>query len=90
MQLTVQPFVIVTGVKSELQSYICIDKILYEGGSPLNAVDVCFKCIQALNASYAPESIQVWTLLQKAVYNINTKYDKQIPAVNALLSAIRT
>ncbi|KAG8182903.1 hypothetical protein JTE90_028725, partial [Oedothorax gibbosus] len=83
-------FIIVTGEQSDLDSYIFIDKILYSVSSPLKAVDLCFKCIHALNATYAPESMQIWLLIQKAVYNITTKYDKQIPSVNAILAACQT
>lgn len=90
MNLTVQPFIIVCGEPSDLFSYICIDQILYSVSSPLKAVDLCFKCIYALNASYAPESTQIWLLLQKAIYNIDTTYDKQIPSVNSILAACKT
>lgn len=73
MGLTVQPFI--TFVSESLRHvpncYVSIDKILYNIASPLKAVDVCFKSIHALNASYAPESTRIWMMLQKGVYNIN-------------------
>lgn len=91
MGLTVQPFVILVSesLSHTPSCYICIDQILYSVESPLKAVDICFKGIHALNANYPPESIQVWMLLQKGVYFINTKFDKQINAVNVILSTLK-
>lgn len=90
MGLTVQTFMIFVSesLRHSPQCYIAIDELLYSISSPLKALDVCFKAIHALNASYAPECIQVWMLLQWGVYDIYTKFDKQIPNVTAVLSAL--
>lgn len=91
MGLTVQPFIIFVS-ESLIHSpacYVSVDQILYNVESPLKAVDVCFKGIHALNASYPPECMQIWMLIQKGVYFITTKFDKQISSVNVILSALK-
>lgn len=43
--------------------------------SSLKALDVCFKFFQVLNASYPSTVKQLWTFIQKYVYNIHTEHD---------------
>lgn len=89
MGLTVQPFVIVVGDLEEgIQSYVSVDATLYKLESALKALDVCFKAIHALNAKYPPEAEQVWLLIQRGIFEIVTKWDKQIPSVTAILSSL--
>lgn len=91
MGLTVQPFTIFVSesLRHTPHCYISISDILYTVSSPLKALDICFKAIHALNASYAPECAEIWMLLQWGVYNIFTKFDKQIPSVNAIISSLK-
>lgn len=87
MSLTVQPFVVIVGDLSEhVSSYVSIDSLTYKVSSTLKAVDICFKAIHVLHAEYPPESAQIWQLIQRAVYDLKTKWDRQFPRVGALLS----
>ena len=43
--------------------------------SPLQALDVCFKLYQALNAEYPATGLQLWNFIQRYVYNIHTTAD---------------
>lgn len=61
---------------------------MYEVSTPLKAVDVCFKIIHAVHALYSIEAEQIWLILQKAVYNIDTCWDKNYVAVNNIVSQL--
>ena len=72
-----QPQVIVVG--SSLQdihsSYIQFDKERYEMPSVLEAMDGCYKIIQALNLQYSIVCLQSWYLLQRYIYKCINKSD---------------
>lgn len=52
--------------------------------STLKAIDVTFKAFHALYANYPVESERIWLFLQKAIYNIETQWDKQEGIVTVL------
>ncbi|XP_048514049.1 uncharacterized protein LOC125501699 [Athalia rosae] len=78
-----QPYVIVLGPRLSAieHSYVNVDETLYLVESPLKAVDICYKIFQVLNATYPPQSEQVWLFLQKYVYKRTTRWDKQVKSV---------
>lgn len=83
-----QPYVIIVG-ESELfidSVYVCIDNIIYEIPSLLEAIDVCFKSYHVFNAKYPPQSEHILLLLQKGLYKFSTDWDSRIIAVDELLN----
>lgn len=75
---------------TELETiYVRIDDNLYRIESCLKALDVCFKSFHALHAEYAAEAEQIWYFIQKAFYNLTTKWDKSFIGVNSLLSDLK-
>jgi hypothetical protein len=87
--LHVQPFVVVVGeLEAPAAAYVVVDSTTWKVTSVQNAVDICFKTFQALNASY-PAETHAWFLLQKLVYGITTKWDVKSTAVNALVSDLQ-
>ena len=67
------------------QNIVVIDDVLYEVESTLKAIDITFKAFHALHANYPVESERIWLFLQKAIYNIETQWDKQEGTVTALV-----
>ncbi|KAJ8686071.1 hypothetical protein QAD02_021865 [Eretmocerus hayati] len=65
--------------------YVVIDSLRYRVESVLSAVDLCFKSFFALHAQYPIQSEGPWLLLQRAIYGIETPWDKIIPRVEELL-----
>lgn len=65
-----------------------VDEVLYKIGNPLRAIDVCFKIIHATHSKYSLVTETLWLFLQKAIYNINTDWDRNFVSVNNLLSRI--
>lgn len=88
LNLTFQPSPIIVGEDLDhiVASYVRVNDILYTVETPLKAVEVTFKVILALNALYSKEAEQVWLLIQKAVFKLNTKFDSQFTSVNVILS----
>ena len=62
--LHVQPFVVVVGeVEAPAAAYVVVDSTTWKVTSVQNAVDVCFKAFQALNANpyvAAASEVSVW------------------------------
>lgn len=89
--LTIQPFVVVVGqnYKDIDNVYVKIDKNIYLMPSCLKALDVCFKSFHALQAEYPREAEQVWSFIQRGIYNITTKWDKSFTGVNALMADLK-
>jgi hypothetical protein len=81
----IQPFIILCGnVENITASYTFIDDQLYMTDSPVKALDLTFKIIFALNTQYSPECCNVWTFIQKYVYEINTDCDKHFSSLDIL------
>lgn len=92
--LTVQPYV--TLLCSDLTnqfivsaSYVVINKYVFKVETPLKAVDICFKSFFALNLNYPKESDQIWEFIQKKIYDISTKVDKQYQSVNNIINYLK-
>ena len=76
-KIPTQPYVVVCGpsVDNVDATYVVVDKVMYLMSSPLRALDVCFKIIHALHARYSPECHRLWMLIQKKLYELDTKFD---------------
>lgn len=82
-----QPFVVFVG-----ESIASVSHCFVVAGGTYNkintlplAVDICFKIIHATGANYQDESIVIWMIIQKAFYDITTRYDKELTTVKSLL-----
>ena len=62
-------------IMSTSSVYCMYDDVVYQLDGLIKAVDVCFKTFFVLNAKYPAEAINVWTLLQKAVFGISTHWE---------------
>lgn len=89
LQLTLQPYVVVLGPPYEVnEAYVQVDDILYKVGNILEAIDVCFKTFHVFKISYPLMSEHIWLLIQKGIYNFNTKWDSIIPGTEHILSKV--
>lgn len=88
--LTLQPFVIIVGPNlSEMRSYLVIvNNTMYVLPNILAAIDVCFKVTWVINAQYPAECLSTWLFIQKALYKLKKPCDKQLTAVNTLLTEL--
>jgi len=86
-----QPSAVVVGLDASriVSSFVIFDGIRYEVESPARAVDVCFKLYQSLHAAYPPESEVMWMVIQKLVYEIDTKWDKKSSTLQKMLVDLR-
>lgn len=79
--VTLQPIAVIIDPTFDKihQCFLVINKFRYEVETPLKAVDLLlvFKSCHALNIIYPPEVGQVFMFLQKAIYEIETVWDKQ-------------
>ena len=55
----------------------------------VKAVDICFKVFFIVNAEYPAEAADVWTFVQKGLFNITTPYDVVTPREMELLGHIK-
>lgn len=70
-------------------SYIVVEDITYAvKESPVVAMDICFKIFHSLNAKYPEPCEVIWLFIQKAVYNITTKFDKNFVTVSELIAYV--
>lgn len=90
MGQTLQPFPAVVGGGGTYDSYVVLDSVRYRVDNPLEAVDTCFKLYQALHAQYPCYSSHSWLFVQKALYNITTKWDAQVPNVETAIHRFKT
>jgi hypothetical protein len=87
-----QPHVIVISaedlpVGDGLVSHAVISsKLWYKTSSVLEAVDVCMKSTFVFSLKFPEASHSSWLFLQKAVYNISTKYDATSTRVSELIT----
>lgn len=77
LNITVQPYIVIVGktIREMQNFFVCIDEILYSVDSTLQAIDMCFKVFHVLHVNYPVFNDYLWLLLQRGIYNINTKWD---------------
>lgn len=90
LKLTIQPYVIVVGptLHEISTSYVCIDDVLYNTSSTLEAIDVCFKTFHVLQLQYPTASEHLWFIIQKCLYNFVTKWDIIIPSTEHIIKIL--
>lgn len=89
LKITLQPYIVILGSLSEVkETYVQVDDILYKTNSTLEAIDVCFKTFHVFQVSYPLMSEHLWMLIQKGIYNVNTKWDSIIPGIQHVLSKV--
>ena len=68
-------------------SYAVISgKLWYQTSSILEAVDVCVKATFVFGIKFPEAAHSSWLFLQKAIYDISTKYDAMPTKVSELIS----
>lgn len=80
----VQAVIVGTDINFIKYSFVIINKVWYEVETPFKAIDIAFKCMYSLDTKYPAECAREWLFLQKGVYEISTKYDKDIRDCNVL------
>ncbi|XP_039312201.1 uncharacterized protein LOC113003418 isoform X2 [Solenopsis invicta] len=77
--ITIQPYVLVCGssVNDIDACYVILDtETQFLVQSPVRALDLCFKIINAAHLEYSPESYRLWRLIQKELYELTTEFDE--------------
>lgn len=69
------PIIVRPSLDRITESYVVLDSKLYSVESPLRAIDVTFKAFFALYAKFPKQATPLWLILQKSIYEINTKWD---------------
>lgn len=69
--------------------YVCFDDFNYTFSTALRAIDVCFKLHQSLHLKYNFEATNTWLFIQRAIYNIETVYDRPSPGCHDLVNQYR-
>ena len=89
--VTLQPYILIAGdTRYKIQDiYLCIDKNKYQMPDLSTAIDICFKSFQVFHAKYPDQGEHLWLLIQKAIYNIHTKWDARISLVSQILNDIK-
>ncbi|XP_031328278.1 uncharacterized protein LOC116159563 [Photinus pyralis] len=89
--LPVQPYMIVEIEGLDVKQIVCIiNGNLYLVPSIKKGIDTCFKFTMVLNLKYTAESEHLWYFIQRAIYNIETKYDHKIPAIISIVNQLKT
>lgn len=82
-----QPYMIFVNTDGEVTYfYVIINKHFYKVESALKAIDICFKSFFVFNLNYPSQCQQIWEFIQKCLYEINTKFDKNFQNVNSLIN----
>ncbi|CAG9814689.1 unnamed protein product [Phaedon cochleariae] len=69
--ITLQPFVVVTGEFRNLQYYIIIDnEIRYKLNSCIRALELVFKLFHSLDVEYPSESEHIWLFIGEMIFNM--------------------
>ncbi|KAI0221940.1 hypothetical protein LSAT2_026801, partial [Lamellibrachia satsuma] len=89
--VTRQPQILALGdtILVAKEFFLLYEEVIYEVDSLVKAVDICFKIFFVLNAQYPAEAADVWTFIQKGLFNITTPYDVVTPRVIELLGHIK-
>jgi len=90
LNISIQPYIIVVGpeISKITHSYVCVDNVLYNAASTLEAFDICFKSYHVFHIKYPVFSEHLWLLFQRGLYKFATKWDKIIPHTENLIDYI--
>jgi len=82
--LSFQPCIYI--IENENRYFIKFDDVTWEFNSLQKVLDVCFKTYQVLNLQYQFECNQMWLLIQRFFYDIETIYDKVSPSLEIIVN----
>lgn len=87
LKQTIQPYIIIVGpsLNNIKTSYVCIDDVLYNASSTVEAIDICFKTFHVLQLNYPTASEHLWLLIQKCVFQFTTKWDTIVPTTEYII-----
>lgn len=89
LKLTMQPWIVYVGHYTKpTKVFIIVDDIIYIVESLVQAVDVTFKIFQATQALYPFECTNIWLLIQKGFYKIDTSHDGRSTVVSTVLNTL--
>ena len=92
LKLTMEPHVVVLCpvirnlADCSVHYAVLQNRVYYECGSLLEAIDVCLKASFVFNLQYSAAANSSWLYIQKAVYGIDTDMDNNPAKVMALIS----
>lgn len=90
IKLTVQPYIITVGPDDAVNEvYICVDETLYKVHNIITALDLCFKAFHVFQLSYPLASEHLWLLIQRGIYNFDTKWDTSMPIIAHILHKLK-
>ena len=72
------------------QVFVLFGDVIYEVDSLIKAVNICFKSFFVFNMQYPAEALDVWTFLQRGIFEITTPYDIMTLRVHELLGQIQS
>lgn len=72
-----------------IASYVVLNTIHYACVSVIDAIDLTFKVIFALDVRYLKESEQIYLFLQQYLYDIQENSQDSVASVKELLSVLR-
>jgi hypothetical protein len=82
--------VLVSGNTSDLTDLVVYaviqGKLYFELPSIMEAFDVCFKTMFLFNLQFPLPAISSWSFMQRAVFDMKTKYDVRLSKVTELMS----
>ncbi|XP_011688398.1 PREDICTED: uncharacterized protein LOC105450312 [Wasmannia auropunctata] len=90
LKLTIQPYIFIIGptLHEITTCYLCVDDVLYNTSSLIEAVDACFKTFHVLQLQYPTASDHLWLIIQKCIYKFTTKWDRVIPSTEYVIKTL--
>ncbi|XP_026321486.1 uncharacterized protein LOC113231398 isoform X2 [Hyposmocoma kahamanoa] len=86
-KLSVQPYVILQGSLLECGSpLLIVDDVRYQFLTITKAFDTLFKLYHTFNVRYPRAGDHLYLIIQRCVYNIETKYDNVVPYIIDVLN----
>ncbi|KAJ8666227.1 hypothetical protein QAD02_007889 [Eretmocerus hayati] len=83
-----QPFIVLCGPVTAIDSsYVVIDTLIHQCGSPLEAVDLCFKAVYSFGLQYPFGAVHVYSIIEKLFYEFS---DIKVPFGYSLFNEVPT
>ena len=71
--LKLQPLIVIEGqILDSKAFYVVVDDIKYSTNSMLDAIDLIFKIFYVFDCQYPNDSRNLWELIQRVIYGIET------------------
>lgn len=83
----VQPFLLLIGNNEDIETtFVVIDTVRYQMPSVLRGLDLLFKIFHVFQVNYPKPSEHIWTLIQKCIFHISTRGDKDFPNIMHIIN----